>query len=117
MSPPKPTDAAPSSAPTAAASTAKIIPLAEVAKHTKRNDIWMVIDRKVYDMTGFMEDHPGGPEIMLEHAGASGRGAMSSSLVAFARAVSFSARLPRLYPQPARSPFPHPYSGKDATQE
>ena len=111
MSPPKPTDAAPSSAPTAAVSTAKIIPLAEVAKHTKRNDIWMVIDRKVYDMTGFMEDHPGGPEIMLEHAGASGRGTMSSSLGCLRASLSFSARLL------TRSPCPHPYSGKDATQE
>ena len=50
--------------------TSKVIPLSEVAKHKSRNDIWMVVDAKVYDVTGFMEEHPGGPEIMLEHAGA-----------------------------------------------
>lgn len=47
-----------------------IIPLAEVAKHATKKDAWMIIDGKVYDVTEFLEDHPGGPEIMMEHVGA-----------------------------------------------
>jgi cytochrome b5 len=45
----------------------------EVAKHNKVNDCWMIIKddglRQVYDVTKFLDDHPGGPEIMLDLAG------------------------------------------------
>ena len=30
---------------------------------------WFIIHGKVYDVTEFLDDHPGGPEIMKEHAG------------------------------------------------
>eukprot|EP01138_Halocafeteria_seosinensis_P015899 gb/GECG01016225.1/.p1 GENE.gb/GECG01016225.1/~~gb/GECG01016225.1/.p1 ORF type:complete len:143 (+),score=26.82 gb/GECG01016225.1/:1-429(+) len=43
--------------------------LQEVAQHTEESDCWMVIHDKVYDVTNFMADHPGGPEILLENAG------------------------------------------------
>jgi len=35
-------------------------------------DMWMAIHGKVYDLTAFQEEHPGGPEIMAEHAGVDG---------------------------------------------
>lgn len=41
----------------------------EVAKHNAEDDCWMILFGKVYDVTKFLEDHPGGPEIMLQNAG------------------------------------------------
>lgn len=47
--------------------------LEEVAAHNTVEDCWMVIgepgERKVYDVTQFLDDHPGGPEIMVDLAG------------------------------------------------
>jgi cytochrome b involved in lipid metabolism len=33
------------------------------------DDLWLVIDRKVYDVPRWMDEHPGGPEVLLEEAG------------------------------------------------
>jgi len=41
----------------------------EVSKHTSKSDCWMVIDNKVYDVTKFLVEHPGGEDIMLDSAG------------------------------------------------
>lgn len=40
-----------------------------VAAHNSETDVWMIIHGKVYDVSNFLEDHPGGPEIMQQHAG------------------------------------------------
>ena len=46
----------------------------EVAKHNTQEDCWLIVgeigERKVYDVTKFLDDHPGGPEIMVDVAGA-----------------------------------------------
>ena len=42
---------------------------AEVAKHTKKNDCWIVLDSYVYDVTRFLSEHPGGAPIILKNAG------------------------------------------------
>ncbi|GLT48508.1 hypothetical protein SLA2020_221290 [Shorea laevis] len=41
---------------------------AEVAVHNKRTDCWIIIKDKVYDVTSYVEEHPGGDAI-LAHAG------------------------------------------------
>lgn len=41
---------------------------AEVASHNKRADCWIIIKDKVYDVTSYVEEHPGGDAIM-DHAG------------------------------------------------
>lgn len=41
----------------------------ELAKHQSRKNIWLSIDNKVYDVTKFLETHPGGEEILMEYAG------------------------------------------------
>merc|ERR1712205_56348 len=50
----------------------KGIKMEEVEKHSSIDDLWLVIDGKVYDVTPFMDDHPGGGEIMLGAAGKDG---------------------------------------------
>ena len=50
----------------------KGIKMEEVEKHSSIDDLWLVIDGKVYDVTPFMDDHPGGGEIMLSAAGKDG---------------------------------------------
>lgn len=47
----------------------KVIPLTEISKHKSINDLWMAVNGKVYDITKFVDQHPGGEEVLLEHAG------------------------------------------------
>ncbi|RCK64200.1 Cytochrome b2, mitochondrial [Candida viswanathii] len=41
----------------------------EVAKHNKKDDCWVVIHGKAYDLSGFLDEHPGGLGIILKYAG------------------------------------------------
>ncbi|KAJ2100092.1 Cytochrome b5 type B (outer mitochondrial membrane), partial [Coemansia sp. S100] len=41
----------------------------QIQQHAKREDIWIVVHGKVYDVTKFLDEHPGGEEVILEHAG------------------------------------------------
>lgn len=44
----------------------------EVAKHTESNDLWLIISNKVYDLTSFLDKHPGGEEVLLGQGGKDG---------------------------------------------
>ena len=61
--------AAKTAAATATAPAAKSYTLADVAKHNKPNDCWMVVNGEVLDVTKFLDEHPGGREALLLFAG------------------------------------------------
>lgn len=42
---------------------------AALKEHSKREDVWMTIHSKVYNVTKYLEDHPGGEEVLLDRAG------------------------------------------------
>jgi cytochrome b involved in lipid metabolism len=37
----------------------------EVAKHTQDGDIWVIIENDVYDLSSFLQEHPGGAKSMF----------------------------------------------------
>ncbi|XP_037671657.1 cytochrome b5 type B isoform X3 [Choloepus didactylus] len=43
--------------------------LEEVAKRNSSEEIWLVIHGRVYDVSSFLNEHPGGEEVLLEQAG------------------------------------------------
>ena len=53
----------------------KEITMSEVANHKTEEDCWVVIGNatnggpKVYDVTSYLDDHPGGAEVLLDVAG------------------------------------------------
>ena len=53
----------------------KTLTLAEVAAHDREDDCYLIIGNertggaKVYDVTKYLEDHPGGDAVLLELAG------------------------------------------------
>lgn len=43
--------------------------VADVATHNKPDDIYVIVDENVYDLTEFQDDHPGGKKILSRVAG------------------------------------------------
>jgi len=43
---------------------ARTFSTADVASHNKANDLYIIVDQDVYDLTKFQDDHPGGKKSM-----------------------------------------------------
>ncbi|XP_055283958.1 fatty acid desaturase 2-like protein FADS2B isoform X2 [Moschus berezovskii] len=41
----------------------------EIQRHNKETDQWLVINRRVYDVTGWVDRHPGGRQVLNHYAG------------------------------------------------
>jgi L-lactate dehydrogenase (cytochrome) len=41
----------------------------DVARHNSRDSCWVVIEGDVYDVTEFLDEHPGGANIILRYGG------------------------------------------------
>lgn len=50
----------------------RMISLAEASKHTSEKDCWLIIHGKVYDVTAFLDEHPGGYDIVVAASGKDG---------------------------------------------
>lgn len=47
----------------------KVYTFDEVSKHTELDDLWVVYDGKVYDISRYLDEHPGGQEVVQDVAG------------------------------------------------
>ncbi|KAL1918925.1 uncharacterized protein VTP21DRAFT_2306 [Calcarisporiella thermophila] len=43
--------------------------LAEINTHSSRQSLWVILHNKVYNVTQFIDEHPGGEEVLLDVAG------------------------------------------------
>ncbi|CAG0918719.1 unnamed protein product [Notodromas monacha] len=46
-----------------------VISMDTVAEHYHDDDCWVILYDLIYDITDFIREHPGGAEVLLEHAG------------------------------------------------
>nr|CDS27756.1 cytochrome B5 [Hymenolepis microstoma] len=46
-----------------------VFTLEEIQKHKSENDCWIVIHDKVYNVSEFLNEHPGGDFVILENGG------------------------------------------------
>ncbi|OQE36299.1 hypothetical protein PENCOP_c012G05863 [Penicillium coprophilum] len=47
----------------------KLLSARQISEHKTPEDCWVVVDKQVWDVTEFLEEHPGGSAIILKHAG------------------------------------------------
>jgi cytochrome b involved in lipid metabolism len=47
----------------------KSINLSELSKHNKSNDCWVAIRGNVYDVSSYLDEHPGGADLILNYCG------------------------------------------------
>lgn len=47
----------------------RAIPMSEVQEHNKAADCWVAMEGKVYDITKYVEEHPGGEAAISKYAG------------------------------------------------
>jgi cytochrome b involved in lipid metabolism len=51
------------------ATETKVFQFSEVQTHGSPTDCWLIIHGKVYDVTKFLEHHPGGDDVLLSAIG------------------------------------------------
>ena len=49
--------------------TLPTIPQADVAAHNTSKSCYVTVGTKVYDITPFLEDHPGGGDLIVDYGG------------------------------------------------
>ena len=78
----------------------RVISMEELKAHATEADCWILVHGKVYDVTKFLDEHPGGFDIILSNTGAAGGGRRGVVGAAAARACRSHLSFPRpLHPQ------------------
>jgi predicted heme/steroid binding protein len=49
-----------------AAKALKVFTREDISPHNRDGDLWVIIDAKVYDLSGFKDLHPGGASVLLD---------------------------------------------------
>ncbi|KAI1135680.1 FMN-dependent dehydrogenase-domain-containing protein [Hypoxylon sp. FL0543] len=47
----------------------RLVSVDEISRHRSLDDLWLVVDGVVYDLSKFAREHPGGAGVIMEHAG------------------------------------------------
>ncbi|OOQ82121.1 Cytochrome b2, mitochondrial [Penicillium brasilianum] len=47
----------------------KLLSTQQISEHKTPDDCWIVVDNQVWDVTDFLDEHPGGSSIILKYAG------------------------------------------------
>jgi len=47
----------------------KTVTLEELKEHTSKDNLWVLLHGKVYDVSKFLDEHPGGDEVILAEKG------------------------------------------------
>ncbi|XP_028088503.1 cytochrome b5 [Camellia sinensis] len=47
----------------------KLYTMREASQHNTKDDCWVVIDGKVYDVSTYLDEHPGGDDVMVAATG------------------------------------------------
>ncbi|KAF5449497.1 hypothetical protein F2P56_029937 [Juglans regia] len=47
----------------------KLYTMQEASQHNSKEDCWVVIDGKVYDVSSYLDEHPGGDDVVLAATG------------------------------------------------
>jgi cytochrome b involved in lipid metabolism len=55
-----------------------ILSTAEITKHNTRSDCWSIVKGKVYNLTSYVQSHPGGASVIANICGKDGSGAFSN---------------------------------------
>ena len=68
----------------------------EVAAHNTATDLWVVIKGGVYELSEYVDEHPGGVEAITKHAGGdatkAGRGALSTDRLGTSKVLRLSSQ-------------------------
>ncbi|XP_044730569.1 cytochrome b5 [Chrysoperla carnea] len=94
--------------------------MAEVKQHIDSKSSWFVIHNSVYDVTAFLNEHPGGEEVLLEQAGRNASEAFEDvGHSSDAREMMLKYKVGELVEserQPVNEKGPHSWSNESADQ-